>query len=64
MASLGAVIVKCPVCDDEMPPVVLKTTTLAVYHGCAPRLELQVEPVLDDAWHEQARYEHGNCFSG
>lgn len=61
MASLGAVIIKCLICDEELPPI--RVTASHYIQGPGRQVRIGLQPELDDAWYEQAHVEHAECMA-
>jgi hypothetical protein len=60
VAALGAIVIKCLVCDDDLPPI--KVTASSHSQGPGATVNIRLEPELDTAWWEAARFEHEECM--
>jgi hypothetical protein len=59
MAAIGAIVVKCLICDEDMPPIKIEVNSHIQQSD--NQLRLTLTPVFDDSWHAAVRVEHSDC---
>ena len=58
MAKISPIVVPCPVCGEDMPPI---RTHISTASRGRNTLTVNLEPVLDEEWRERMQAEHENC---